>query len=285
MKPIVHALVVHYLNGEEFIDCIKSLQADSLVKNITIIDNSNSIRDLNVNFALVPPVQVLRPKTNLGYAGGNNLGIKLAIASEDEYLLVINPDAMLPAGQLQKLVSELELQDLGLISPKLQEPGSKALFEAPVWDLLLGRGLLRSPSQSRPWANRYKSIFFGACFLARVDVFKDIGLLDERLFLYGEELDFTFRMEKNAIEWMISSEAIALHHRGKSTEAGAGEYKSSITQFHSARSMVINGFKFAPFKLPFWIASRILYAICFPRLGLQSRISVIKGVLSVFVPK
>jgi GT2 family glycosyltransferase len=285
MKPIVHALVVHYLNGEEFIDCVKSLQSDPLVKNITIIDNSNSIRALDFNFAQVPPVQVLRPKTNLGYAGGNNMGIKLAIASEDEYLLVINPDAMLPAGQLQKLVSELKLHDLGLISPKLQEPGSNALFESPVWDLLLGRGLLRPPRQSLPWANRYKSIFFGACFLARVDVFKDVGLLDQRLFLYGEELDFTFRMEKKAIGWMISSEATALHHRGKSTKAEAGEHKSSITQFHSARSMVINGLKFAPIKLLFWIASRILYAMFFPRLGIQSRISVIKGVLSGFVPK
>jgi GT2 family glycosyltransferase len=285
MTQKIHAIVVHYLNGSEFQDCLESLISEKLISCVTVIDNSHLIRDEALKLPKSDIIQVVKPSSNLGYAAGNNVGIRSAIRNKDDLVLVINPDAELKPGALEQLLLEMRELDLSLISPSLIESQSAPALSKPAWDLVLGRNITDPDTTSSPNSNRFKPLFFGACFLARVDLFAKIGVLNDQLFLYGEELDLVFRMENSGYRWKISTTAFAKHLRGSSTGQYLAKNKSTLTEFHSARSMVINARNYAPTKLPVWFLSRLGYAVLNPKLSLSSRSAILGGLKSGFVPK
>jgi GT2 family glycosyltransferase len=285
MRASIHAVVVNYLNRTELRECVQSLIDEPLITSITLIDNSHLVEEMQLSLSDFSLVKILRPGSNLGYAGGNNLGIRAAISQKDDLVLVINPDATLLSKTINDLLRELEEHGLDLVSPSLLEPDKLEAISDPAWDMCLGRGILEANPKSKITPSRYKPIFFGACFLAKVELFLDIGLLNEELFLYGEELDLVFRMEEHGKKWGISAKSAVTHLRGVSTGSGSKKQKSDITEFHSARSMMINGLNYEPNKVLIWAILRFTYAIISPKLSLQGRFAVIKGLLSGFVPK
>lgn len=285
MNQKIHAIVVHYLNGSEFRDCLESLISEKLISSVTVIDNSHLISDKALELPKSNIIQVVEPSSNIGYAGGNNVGIRAAIRNKDDLVLIINPDAELKPGALERLLLEMRESDLSLISPSLIESPSTLALSKPAWDLALGRNITNSVGISSPPSKRFKPIFFGACFLAKVDLFTNIGLLNDDLFLYGEELDLVFRMDRAGCKWKISTTAFAKHLRGSSTGQYLAKRKSTLTEFHSARSMVINARNYAPIRLPVWFLSRLAYAIFKSNLSISSRTAIISGLKSGLFPK
>jgi GT2 family glycosyltransferase len=269
---VLSAIVVHYKNGPEFDACMKSLLAEPLISCIYVIDNSHEHSPRDFNIYTGPRVRVKLPPKNLGYAAGNNIGIQCAIEGGSSHVLVINPDALLEVGVVSRLLAEMKFNNSDLISPRIQDGD---IFEPPSWNLVLGMGSTKGFVLKQ---KLNKPIFFGACFLVTCESLKAVGPLNDNLFLYGEELDYSIRLNSSGFKWSISENSSIVHHQGLSTssevERASGE-KSLITYYHSARSSIVNSRSHFLWLTPIWFLTRVLLSI---QLLLKSRTLQAKAV-------
>lgn len=264
MGEKVAAIVVAYKNKNDLAACYAQLRGSPEVRTIVLVDNSYNQVGSCIDYAGIRDVddriQHVLAEDNLGYAAGNNLGIAAARQAGVDYVLVCNPDVLIEDSTVKSLLDEMHERGLDLISPRLLEEGpagtSRTLCN-PGWDSYLGRGVVEIP-HSRS-TTRYVPTFYGACFLATLRIFNDVGELSEDFFLYGEEIDYTLRVNNSRFSWAVSKRHVVSHGRGSSISPGSNS-KSQLSFFHSARSAVIVGRKYWPWALLRWIIGRSLLA-------------------------
>ena len=154
---------------------------------------------------------------NLGYAGGNNVGIRRALEAGAEAVWIVNPDAYVERGSLRRLVKVLRHPEVGIVgprileaesaTPKIQSDGGRIVWEAGGRSELIGRGT--APGRVREM--RFVDFVPGAAMLVRRKVFEDVGLLPEEWFLYFEETDFCVRAAKAGWKVAVETGARAVH--------------------------------------------------------------------------
>lgn len=264
MDKKVAAVVVAYKNKDDLAACHASLLSCPDIAKIILVDNSFSLVGSCIEYAGIPSLDGrthhLPAQDNLGYAAGNNFGLNAAIREGADYVLICNPDVLIDDETVNCLLEEMREKGLDLISPQLlesEEGGKNRILSNPGWDKLVGRGVVDIPHGH--WRGRYVPTFYGACFLASTQVLEAVGGLSEDFFLFGEEIDYTMRLEKLNFSWAISELTVVAHGRGTSISPGHGG-KSLVSFFHSARSAVIVGRKYWRGSLAYWIAARSLLA-------------------------
>jgi len=155
---------------------------------------------------------------NLGYAGGNNVGIRRALETGAEAVWIVNPDAYVERGSLRRLVKVLRRHpEVGIVgprileaesaTPKIQSDGGRIVWEVGGRSELIGRGT--APGRGREM--RFVDFVPGAAMLVRRKVFEDAGLLPEEWFLYFEETDFCVRAAKAGWKVVVETGARAVH--------------------------------------------------------------------------
>jgi GT2 family glycosyltransferase len=202
-----------------------------------------------------PAVRLLVSETNLGYAAANNLALRAAGLgggpgrAHARHALLLNPDTVVPPGALAALVAALEAEpDVGVVGPKLLLPdGSLDLacrrsFPTPEVSFYRFSGLSRLFPGS-PRFGRYNLTFLdpdrpadvdsvvGACMLVRGEAVDRVGLLDERFWMYGEDLDWALRIRRAG--WrVVYRPAVVVHHVKR-----ASSRKSPRARFEFQRAM------------------------------------------------
>lgn len=257
-------MVVAYKNKEDIAACYARLCNVPELQLIIIVDNSygevGSCLDYAGIFTTDDRTFHVVPPSNLGYAGGNNFGIEVAKHEGANHILVCNPDVLIDKGTVSSLLDEMKSRSVDLISPRLLEKDSAGIdiiMDNPGWDSYFGRGVVQIPNGRS--SSRYVSTFYGACFLATTRLLESIGGLCDDFFLYGEEIDYTLRINRSKLQWAISTMNIVSHGRGSSISPGRGG-KSTVAYFHAARSSVIVGRKYWPRAMCGWIAARLFLA-------------------------
>lgn len=256
------AIIVAYKNGYELEYACNSLHRLALIDEIFVVDNSfheiGSCFDA-IGYSASGKVKHIIPPANLGYAGGNNLGLSIALASQSDRFLICNPDVVVEAGVLSGMDEEMTAKNLDLISPFMLEPsksGESERKEMPGWDSFLGRGVIDVPTAR--YRKRFVKTFYGACFIVTRRLLESAGLLCEDFFLYGEEIDYCKRLEGTSFNWEVSSVHGVAHSRASSIspdELTSG--KSEVSYSNAARSMVIVGRKYWPIRVFGWSALRV----------------------------
>lgn len=220
---MISVIVVNH-NGEEHLRrCLESLRGPGSEVEILVVDNASSDGSLGMVREIFPEVRVLEQNRNLGFGAANNLA---AIEARGESLLLLNADAWLEAGALQRLHERLQREDrLALVAPTLLYPDGRRQF---VWSPergVAGEALqqLRNLFENRSWAHgafmRTASRLVGrlwftaACVLVRSDAFEAVGGFDETFFMYFEDVDLCVRLEKAG--WGLAQEPNAVvRHAG-----------------------------------------------------------------------
>jgi len=192
-------------------------------------------------------VELIRAGSNLGFARACNLGASLA--KDAEYLLFLNPDAMLEAGALQRAVDFMDSASsagIGICGVALQENSghvarSCARFPSPWRLAVVASGLDRVfPSLGttmREWdheQSRRVDQVIGAFFLVRRALFEALNGFDERFFVYFEEVDFAFRASRRGMGTMFLADIKAFHAGGGTS----GQVKARRL-FYSLRSRIL----------------------------------------------
>tara|TARA_A100001015_G_C14988191_1_gene712533 strand:- start:652 stop:1527 length:876 start_codon:yes stop_codon:yes gene_type:complete len=170
---------------------------------IILVDNASADDSVEQFGRTLPDIKVLVSEKNLGYAGGNNLGIRYAMKCGAEFILIANNDTVLVNPDFLKSAEQLmrEYPKIGLLGPKVVWPSGeiqRTILSYPS----LGQTLLNTVNRWRrrrsgnyDKAGTVKAVS-GVCFLARASMLKEVGLMDESYFMYAEEQDFCFRVRR-----------------------------------------------------------------------------------------
>jgi GT2 family glycosyltransferase len=208
------AIVIVAYHGVEALDrCLALIRrADS----VTVVDNSSSTdaRDVTNRHA----AQYVDAGANIGFAAGVNVALRPLLASTPRDVLLLNPDARLTSEELDHLAEFLHEpvhERVGCVAPRLVDGNGREQrviwpFPSPfrMWMEAVGGGRIRS----RP------EFVIGAVLLLRWEALQQVGDLDERFFLYGEEADWQRRAVQLGWRAALCSEVVAVHEGAGSSD-------------------------------------------------------------------
>ncbi|MDD8018328.1 MAG: glycosyltransferase family 2 protein [Bacteroidota bacterium] len=219
----VAAVVLNWNQVDETIECVKSLLESSHPDlKIVIVDNASSDDSVEVLAKTFPLIPLIQNSRNAGYAGGNNLGIKWAIDHDAEYVLVLNNDVTVDKQLVKELLATVKKNDrVGIVTSKVYYKDDPERIFSGAGKIIHWRctGVNRGKMFGRFSQHNTEHLvdyICGVLFLARVEVFKTIGLLDERFFMYFEDLEFSMRVSSKYLI-AYTPKAIAYHKSGGGT--------------------------------------------------------------------
>jgi GT2 family glycosyltransferase len=239
--------------------CLASIQkSDYRDFSIVVIDSASKDGTSDMIITEFPFVKLIRGKNNLGYTGGNNLGIKYAVENDFDYILILNDDTILAPDSISKLVKVIESDpEIGLVNPRIIEyENGEVCNSYGDYNFYLGLGYNSLLYVTNP-VNI--NLLRGTCFLIKKSVFEDIGLMDEEYFLYFDEADLSFRVKKAGYKMFFNPEAIVYHQLRHSF---SGKINDKVL-YYSTRNELLFAKKHLHFAgfLVFWSFRCVIRAI------------------------
>jgi len=230
--PTVHIVILNWNGLEDTLECLSSLESMTYtaVKAI-VVDNAsrdNQAETIEQNF---PDVIVLKQTENLGFCGGCNVGIKYALESGADFVMLLNNDTLVPPDLIEKLLAGFEnLENAGAVSPIiLEHPATEKIwFSQARWDVAEAQFRLSKPNEKyEDFADKkpYLSDFAcGCCLFAPAKIFETVGLLDERYFAFYDEAEWCARLRENGFESYVIPSAFMYHKVSRSTPSLVSTY-------------------------------------------------------------
>lgn len=221
-------IIVNYNTKKLTLECLGSIFNGNpkVTYKIWVVDNNSSdgsAADIKKQF---PQVNLITADKNLGFSGGNNLALKKADA---EYYLLLNSDTKIMNGAIDKLICFVQNSDFGISSCKLInadgsfQPNAGELPKiCPLFywlsglDDLFGESLkiksYQARSQNYYQDNQQVGWVSGAAMLIKREVIKKIGYLDDKIFMYGEDVEYCWRASRHGykVGWTATAEIIHL---------------------------------------------------------------------------
>jgi len=225
MLPKVAIIILNWNGFNDTRECLESLKSIHYCNyEIILVDNNSQGNEY----------QILKEKYkgfvnwfikndyNLGFAGGNNSGIQIALKNNFDYILLLNNDTVVEPDFLNKLVENGEKnKNIGILTPKIIYYSNKNL----IWSA--GGYISKIKASGFPYGlnksvksndrERFCTFASGCCLLIKTEVFNNIGLLDDLYFLYLEDTDFCFRAIKNGYKILYIPSSIIYHKVNTST--------------------------------------------------------------------
>jgi len=218
-------------------ECLDSLnRLDYSNFEIILIDNGSKERPplVNVQFLKLSIFQIFNDK-NLGFAGGNNQGINIALERGADYILLLNNDTTVEPDFLKKLVAVAEAnKDYGILGPVIN------FYDQPEEIWFAGGQLNGLKTQGRhifiaPKNNLEKVDYItGCCLLIKKEVIEKIGLLAEEYFLYYEDTDWCQRARRAGYLCGLAGEAKIFHKQSRSAQ----EFSYPYLYYHSRNGLM-----------------------------------------------
>jgi GT2 family glycosyltransferase len=243
--PTVTALVVSYEAREDLLRCLASLRDHAgTTLPVVVVDNASRDGSAAAVRAAFPDATVLESPANVGFGAANNLGLREV---RTEAVLLLNPDAELRPGALDRLLGVLDQRpEVVAVGPRtLNEDGTPQVSFGPR--LTLGsewrqRKLVRGVRARKRWAldeaERLASTpgapawLSGSCLLARRSALEAVGGFDEGFFLYEEDVDLGYRLRAAGGELAFEPGAVVVHRLGRSMARDPGRARREYDRSH-----------------------------------------------------
>ena len=237
--PKAWIIVLNWNNPGDTLACLESLQrVDYASHSVLVVDNGSTDNSVSAIRKRYPDVCLLETGENLGYAGGNNVGIRRALQQGAEYVCILNNDVVVAPGFLGFLLSALEsAADVGVVTPLVLDTGTPGC----VWALgaRVGR---RTANVDRLYAGADPETVIGrepfevdaasgSAFLVSRGVLEEVGLLDENYFLYFEEIDWCLTVRRAGYRILAVPRSRVWHK----VSATLGE-KSALIDYYMLRN-------------------------------------------------
>jgi len=241
-------VIVNYNTRDLLRACLRSVQESEGIPDLElfVVDNASTDGSAEMVASEFPWVQLIVSSVNGGYAYANNLALKRCTG---DYLLLLNPDTVLPPLALRRMLDFMDAHpEAGAAGPKLiRQNGSLDLacrrsFPSPEVSLYRMLGLSRLFPRSRRFG-RYNLTYLdpdvpaevdsvvGAFMMVRAEAARQVGLLDESFFMYGEDLDWAFRIKAAGWKVLYNPEVVVLHYKGASSRRNS---RKAIVEFYRA---------------------------------------------------
>jgi GT2 family glycosyltransferase len=206
---------------------------------VFVVDNASSDGSAAMLRRQFPQVHLIANKENVGFAKANNQAI---IMSDAEYVLLLNPDTILQEDTLQKCVTQMDGDaTIGALGITMYDgngnflPESKRGFPSPKAAFAKMTGLAALFPKSKTFGkyhlgyldknqNHEVDVLSGAFMLLRRTVLDKVGRLDETYFMYGEDVDLSYRIQQAGYKNLYFSQSNIIHFKGESTKKGNLNY-------------------------------------------------------------
>ncbi|KTS14176.1 glycosyltransferase [Microbacterium testaceum] len=211
----IGAVVLTWRDRVQTVECVTGLLASPAVTRVVVVDNEadGTIQDA---FAPDDRIEFVELSANTGFAVGVNAGMKVLLADEEiDLLLVMNNDATLPVDDIDRLREALAADaSLGVVGPRIVTPDGQRFSAGGIVNRLTWG--IRQP---RP--GEQPDFLTWACVLLRRSTLETAGLLDERFFMYWEDVEYGFRLRERGIGFAEVADAV-LTHAVSSSHSRAG---------------------------------------------------------------
>jgi len=235
---------------------------------IILVDNGStddSIEKFNKEYKKNSLIKILNTGANLGYAGGNNFGIDYALNNNFDFLVLLNNDVLVAPNFLEELFKESDNYDI--IGPKIyfapgyefhqdrysQKDLGKVIWSMGGqmdWDNIYGSNISIDEIDHGQFNKNINNVDFisGCCLMARRQVFETIGKLDDKYFMYFEDVDFCQRAKLADFKMACIPNSIIWHLNSGST-GGPG----NLQNYFITRNRIYFTYKYAKFRTKFAI--------------------------------
>lgn len=286
--PKIAIIILNLNNIEDTEECLESLnkiKCHNLL--IYLIDNGSTteVRNYFKNYHI--KINLIENDYNLGYAEGNNIGIKRALKDGADYLLLLNNDVTVNNDFLEELIIAAQSDDkIGILGPKIN------YYDTPdqiwtagghinYWICLVTYYGMNKPDTQKYSCKKDVDFVSGCAMLIKASVCRKIGLLDERYFAYFEDVDFCLRAKNNGytIRYVPSAK---IYHKVSRTSGGAlspfslylsTRNKLLFSKIHLSRLQLLTSLPVTMVVLNL----RIIYILIFKR-DIKACCMIIKGI-------
>lgn len=242
--PLVSLITINYNSLEvttEMLDSVRKLQYPNL--EVIVVDNASTENPELTLKTKYPEITFIRSEKNLGFSGGNNLGIK---ASSGEFLYFINNDTELIEGSIELLLDLFKKVDnLGAVSPLIyhhpevhdnsgeliQYAGTTPVNPMTARNQTIGEGEIDTGQFDHPYPTAY---VHGAAMMIPRKVVEKVGMMPEEFFLYYEELDWSEQIRNQGFQIYVEPRA-KIYHK-ESVSVGK---MSTLKTFYLTRNRIL----------------------------------------------
>ena len=219
--------------------CLGSLHANPPRRSHEIIVVDNQSTDASAEAAARwPDVRVIQSDRNVGFSRANNIGIR---ASSGENLLLLNSDTVVPPGAIDGLIDELDREpDVAVVGPRLVDGSGRAELSygriiSPFNELRQKYRTRRPALVERLTRQRHSPDWVsGASLLVRRADAEAVGLLDERFFMYTEDVDFCVAIRRRGRKIVFTPDIEIVHLRGRSAASAPKATHAAYRRSHLA---------------------------------------------------
>ena len=269
MKNHISIILINYNTPEDTKDCLKSLSkinSKGFNYNVVVVDNASK-ENLTLHPSFLknhPEVDMIRSESNLGFSGGNNLGIQHAIDKYDsDFYLMLNSDTVVDKDFLSELYQMMRKDPkIGLAVSKIyfhkgfefwQDSYKKEDLDKVIWyagghmdwdNLLAFHAGVDEVDRGQFEEEKETDFATGCAVMISREVIERVGLLDDDFFLYFEDLDYSLRVKEAGLKVMYCPKSIIWHKISRST-GGAG---SPLQLYYQTRNRFLLTFKHGELK-------------------------------------
>jgi GT2 family glycosyltransferase len=280
----VYISILNFKSRKNTMDCLRSVNKIRKINfslNIILIDNASSENFyLDEDFKSEIPIKIIKTDSNLGFSGGNNIGFKYALENGADYICLLNNDTVVDEFFLENLLKiGEENKEFGILVPKIyfakgfefykgykENELGKVIWYAGGkmdWKNVIGyhsgvdrvdRGQFDKSGETE--------LATGCCMLIKKEVFKNIGNLDDKYFLYYEDSDLSMRAKNAGFKIIYVPDSI-IWHKNAGSQGGSG---SALQDYYITRNRLLFGFKYAPVRSKLALFKESLFLLLKGRL-------------------
>ena len=277
-KPKVSVIILSYNTKSLLEECLRAVynskNIDKEELEVIVVDNNSSDDSCEMVSKKFAQARLIKNKENIGYSAGNNAGIKIATGS---YILLLNSDAVVEKDTLKTMLDFMDQnQLLGVSTCRVELPNGELDwachrgFPTPWNAFTYFAGFERLFPKSRVFSGYHQSwkdlkkphevdVISGAFFLIRREIINKVGLLDERFFMYGEDIDLCYRIRQAGYRIMFNPSVKVLHHKKQSGRNKDDEEIRKQSERFFFETMELFYRKHYVHKYP-WIVSELVFA-------------------------
>ena len=267
MDKLVYIVLLNYNSIKHTRECIESLlRLDYRNFQIIVVDNhsKDAIDDISNSYE---NIVLIKNKANLGFAGGNNIGIKYALNHGADYIMLLNNDTVVEPEFLSVMVDQALANHAAVVCPKILDyyERKKVMYAGGHVSQLKGGVNIQGVGKDddKKWdGNKVITFAHGCCMLIDKFVFDQVGLLPEEFFLYYEDAAFSALLNNNKFKMIYVGKAVIYHKESRSVKKGSDDY-----QYYFVRNRL-------------FFAERYIKKIYKPAARIYVRAFICKGILT-----
>jgi len=238
------SIIIPHYNGEQILQrCLESVRDNTSGSyEIIVVDNNSSDNSIRMIEEQFPKVAIIKNKTNLGYAGGCNIGAEHA---KNDYLFFLNNDTEVDKNWAGPLMNKLKDDDIASVQPKIKNIIKREYFDyagasggyIDIFGYPFCRGRMFNTIEKDNMQYEDETFIFwasGTAFATKKEIFMKSGMFDLTLFAHMEEIDYHWRTQMMGYKVAICPKSIIYHEGGKTLS-----YQSSKKTYLNHRNNLI----------------------------------------------